>query len=271
MNLNSSKMLLLSALVVVGCGRAATDAEDAQDAVDTTETTSNESALMDLTAVDSSDPGRCAFTSQQVADAAIKRFKNNVKAQECVTATQSGTTVAYVMNACTGKWGKITVTGTVNVTYTANADCSVDAVAKGTGIKVNKAVVDLDATAHFSRSNAGVETIVVNTHSKGGTESVQLDHSGSYTVTRDSSTGVLCRTLAGTWSTDWSTSRANAETSTVATGLKKCGDACPAAGGKVEHDGFLGRKVTVTFDGSAVAQWTSSKGKSGTIDLECTR
>ncbi len=265
---NPLKVMLLAALAVVGCGRMSTDAEDAADAVDTTESTSNESALMDLTAVDSS-VSMCSFTSEQVADAALRRLKSNVKAESCVVATQTGNAVDYAMTACTGKWGRVSVTGTVHVAYTANSDCSVDAVATGTGIKVNKATVDLDATAHFTRDAAGVEKIVVTTRSKGAGENVQLDHSGNYTVIRDLGTGELCRSLEGNWSTNWSAARGTATTSTSATGIKKCGDACPAAGGSVVHHGFGGRVVTVTFDGTSVAQWQSSKGKSGTLNLDC--
>lgn len=266
MNSKPWKVLLLSALAVVGCGRLSSDADDAADAVETTESTSNESALMDLASVEGMS---CSFTSEQVATAAEARLKNNVKDGACVTATRMGNAVDYAMNACTGKFGKLTVTGAVHVVYTANPDCSVDAVATGRGLTVNQAKIDLDATAHFTRDAAGVEKIVVATHSKGAGENVQLDHSGNYTITRDNSSGTLCRTLDGTWSTDWSAARGSATTSTVAMGLKRCGELCPVAGGQVVHDGFGGRKVTVTFDGSPAAQWETSKGKSGTVNMEC--
>lgn len=260
------KVVLLSALAVVGCGRIASDADDAADAVETTESTSNESALMDLATVEGMS---CNLTSERVAELAEARLKNNVKASACVTALRAGNTVDYTMTACTGRFGKVTITGVVKVVYTANADCSVDAHATGTGITVNKATIDLDATAHFTRDANGVEKIVVQTQSKGGNANVTLDHTGSYTVTRDSSSGSLCRTLEGNWSTDWSAARGDVTTSTSATGLQRCAEACPAAGGKVVHNGFGGRVVTVTFDGSAVATWESNKGRSGTIDLAC--
>ncbi len=266
MNPNSWKFLLLSAAVALtGCGRLNTDAEDAQDAVDTTDSTSSESALMEVTSPDGTS--MCSFTSEQVAEAAKARLLLNVKDSSCVVATRTGNAVDYGMTNCTGKWGRLNVTGTVHVVYTGNPDCSVDAVATGTGIQVNKATVDLNATAHYTKDASGLETVVVNTHSKGGGANVQLDHVGSYTVTRDQATG--CRTLDGDWHTDWSSARGSATTSTTATGLQKCGDACPAAGGKVVHDGLLGRVVTLTFDGSAVAHWETNKGKSGTINLSC--
>jgi len=265
MRLNSWNLLLLSSLLVVGCG-VNTDSEDAQNAVDTTEVTSNESALMEMASTDATVTS-CSFTSDQVAEAALGRFKAGTRDASCVQATRTGNEVDYVMTSCSGRWGRLTVTGTMHVVYTANADCSVDAVGSGQGLQVNRATIDLDATAHWSKDSSGVETVVVNTHSKGGGTNVQLDHVGSYTVTRDQATG--CRTLDGQWSTDWSAQRGSATTSTTATGLKKCGDACPAAGGQVVHQGVLGRVVTLTFDGSAVASWETNRGKSGTINLPC--
>lgn len=260
------KVMLLTALAVVSCGRLSTEAEEAKDAVDTTDSTSNEGALMDLASADDVAASACSLTSEQVAQAMTEGVGRRLKDPACVTATRMGSAVDYAMNACTGRYGKVVVTGTVHVVYTANADCSVDAVASGTGIRINQATVDLDATGHYTKDASGLQQVVVSTHSKGGTDDVQLDHVGHYTVTRDSAD---CRTLDGTWSTDWSAARGSATSSTVATGLKKCASACPAAGGHVEHTGVLGRTLTVSFDGSSTAQWSSSKGKSGTVALDC--
>ncbi len=261
------KILMLSAALtlVVGCGQT-TDEEEAQNAVDTTESTSSEGALMEMSTTDSMT-STCSFSSEQVADAALGRFKNNLKDSSCVTATRNGNGVDYVLDACTGKWGRVTVTGTIHIDYTMNADCSVDAHATGTGIHINKAIADLDSTAHYSKDASGLETVVVNSHLVGGNGNVEADHRGKYTVTRDDAT--LCRTLDGNWSTEWTAQRGSATTSTTASGLKRCGDACPAAGGKVVHDGLFGRVFTLTFDGSAVAKWETNRGRSGTINLPC--
>lgn len=257
-------LMLCASLTVVGCGTT-TDEEEAQNAVETTESSSNESALLEMAQTDGTT-STCSFSSEQVADAALGRFKLNLKDASCVTSTRNGKSVDYVLNACTGKWGRVTVTGTVNIDYTMNSDCSVDAHATGTGISINKATVDLDSTAHYSKDANGLETVVVNSHLTGGNGNVEADHHGSYTVTRDADE---CRTLDGNWNTDWTAKRGSAMTSTTATGLKKCGDACPAAGGKVVHDGLFGRVITLSFDGSAVAKWETNKGKSGTINLPC--
>ena len=55
----------------------------------------------------------------------------------------------------------------------------------------------------------------------------------------------------------------------TASGLKKCANSCPVAGGSIVHQGLLGKTITVDVDGSSSAKWTSSNGKSGTVDLKC--
>ncbi|WP_437569962.1 hypothetical protein [Sorangium sp. So ce542] len=50
----------------------------------------------------------------------------------------------------------------------------------------------------------------------------------------------------------------------------RCAAQCPAAGGTVEHAGGLsGVTITIAFDGSDSATWSSSRGRSGTLDLAC--
>ena len=268
MSSKSWKLWLVTAFAVVSCGRLQSEADDASDAVDTVESTSNESALMDLASVENMTS--CSISSEDVAKLALAGFKAKVKDSSCVTATQNGNAVDYVMNSCTGRWGRVTVTGTLHVVYTVNSDCSVDAVATGKAVKVNKATVDIDSSAHYAKNSQGVETLTVKTKSKGSGERGSFDHSGDYLVTRDSSAAAVCRTLDGTWSTVWNGARGTATTGTVVSGVKKCGDSCPAAGGRIEYDGFAGRKLIVTFDGSAVAKWETKAGRTGTVNLNCT-
>ena len=106
---------------------------------------------------------------------------------------------------------------------------------------------------------------MVETHGTGTLKGHTGVRTGSYTVTRDASAG--CMTLNGTWSTRWDGSRAT--TSTDVTGLARCSAACPAAGGVIKHTGVLGKTITVSLDGSAVATYATSGGKSGTLNLQC--
>ena len=77
-----------------------------------------------------------------------------------------------------------------------------------------------------------------------------------------------CVTVAGTWSTSWNGAKSGSN-STEVSGLKKCSSSCAAAGGVIKHTGALGKIVTVSLDGSSTAAWSTSAGKSGTIDLGC--
>lgn len=45
-----------------------------------------------------------------------------------------------------------------------------------------------------------------------------------------------------------------------------CKAMCPSRG-RIEHEGFRGREITIDFDGSSEAKWTSSRG--GTVNLGC--
>jgi hypothetical protein len=49
-----------------------------------------------------------------------------------------------------------------------------------------------------------------------------------------------------------------------------CAGGCPEPGGELTFTGGLsGVTLTITFDGSGIAQWSTSNGKSGTLPLLC--
>lgn len=252
-------------LAVGGCGRGASEADDADDAVGTSGSTSSESALLSAAGEDSTAMPS-GTTNDQLAEAASLKLKSRFK-NGCVTATRNLNVVTYVMVDCTGPYGLVTVSGTMVVTYTRQADGSIRADAAGTGLQVNQGTLDLSAVAIYSRNAAGLETAVVETHGTGtGPRGNTGVRTGNYVVTRDQA--AACVTLEGTWSTVWN-GNANATTSTEVTGLKKCSASCPAAGGLITHTGIFGKVLTVTLDGSSVAAWSTTGGKSGTVNLDC--
>ena len=260
-----TKLLSCAALAfaIAGCG-ANSEANDAEDAVDTSSATSSESALVSSAGEESTSMAS-STPDDQIADAASARLAAKYSSG-CVTSTRSLNVVTYVMVNCTGPYGLVKVSGTLVVTYTRQSDGSIKADAAGTGIKVNDGTLDVAATAIYSKDANGLETAVVQTHGTGtGARGHTADRTGSYTITRDQAAG--CMTLAGNWSTQWDGSKAT--TSTVVTGLSKCAGECPAAGGVIKYTGVLGRTITITLDGSAVASYDTSGGKSGTIDLQC--
>ncbi|MBS1153729.1 MAG: hypothetical protein H6Q89_5427 [Myxococcaceae bacterium] len=251
-------------LAVGGCGRGASDLDDADDAVDTSSSTSTESALLSAAGEETSATAS-GMTDDQIADAASLKLKSRFKSG-CVTATRNLNVVTYVMVDCTGPYGLVKVSGTMVVTYTRQANGSIKADASGTALKVNDGTLDLSAVAVYSKNAAGLETAVVETHGTGtGPKGNTGVRTGNYVVTRDQA--AACVTLEGKWSTAWNGSRATS--STEVSGMKKCAGSCPAAGGLITHTGIFGKVLTVTLDGSSVAAWSTTGGKSGTINLAC--
>jgi hypothetical protein len=179
-----------------------------------------------------------------------------------VTATAIGDTVTYLLVDCTGPWGLVHTSGTVVVTYSVDA-AGVHASASASALSVNGAVIDIDAQGTFS-INGTTKKLVVSTNGAGvGPLGNHVARQGSYTVTWDSAS--MCATLDGNWSTQIGT----AVWSTAVSGFAQCKDACPAHG-TIAHTGGLSHvTVTVTFDGSAVARWSTSNGVSGTVNLLC--
>ncbi|MFH0900423.1 MAG: hypothetical protein V2A73_07320 [Pseudomonadota bacterium] len=88
-----------------------------------------------------------------------------------------------------------------------------------------------------------------------------LTRNGSYTLTWTQD----CYTLEGSWSR----SGAAGTATTAVSDYTRCKGLCPSAG-TITHTGVKGRTVTVTFDGSDVASWSTSGGLSGTVNLLCT-
>ncbi len=263
----SSKNILMFAAVasLLACGQGASESDDADDAVDTSGSTSSESALLSSAGEDTVGMS-ASMTDAQIADSASVKLKGRFNSG-CVTATQVLNVVTYVMVDCTGPYGLAKVSGTMVVKYTRQANGSIKADASGTGLKINNGTLDLSAVATYSKNAAGLETAVVETQGKGtGSRGNTGLRTGSYVVTRDPAAG--CVTVAGTWSTSWNGAKSGSN-STEVSGLKKCSSSCPAAGGVIKHTGALGKIVTVSLDGSSTAAWSTSAGKSGTIDLGC--
>jgi hypothetical protein len=112
--------------------------------------------------------------------------------------------------------------------------------------------------------NGATKTLTVTTSGSGvGLLGNAITRQGSYTVTWDATS--MCATLDGSWATTIGT----ATWSTSVTAFEQCKGACPAQG-TIAHTGGLSHvTVTVTFDGSAVAKWSTSSGASGTVNLVC--
>jgi hypothetical protein len=245
-----------------GCGRFDVDEDNANEGIESAQMSLTEGTLIASTSED--DGAGCGITTAaDLAAAAVAAGATRFQPAGCASVSASDTTLTYTLNECTGRLGLVHVSGTLVAQLTDGSD-GVHIAVSGTGLKANRATFDLNATAVLS-SDGGKCKLVVSTNGSGTTaRGNTFSRVGTYTVERDSATA--CVSLDGQWQLDLSIGRTR---STTATGLARCADACPAAGGTIVHTGLLGRTVTVTFDGSDVASWTSSTGRSGTIDLAC--
>ena len=255
--------LLLSAVILslslLGCGRGE-EVDGAEDADESTTVTSSESALTSELSDEVAQP--MSATPENLASSAATRVGSHLQPASCLTTTVNGATVTYVMVDCTGPYGLVHVTGTLTAVYSHTAGV-VQVVITGTGLKVNAAVIDVNATVKASQANGIKKADVVSNSTGTGPRGGSLSREGTYTVTYDPT--AECVTLDGSWTTKVA---ARTGTTTV-TGYKRCKGSCPAAGGTIVHTQGKLFTVTMTYDGSAVASWATGGGRSGTVNLKC--
>lgn len=254
--------LLLSLLLPfsLGCG-VVDDAADAQDADESVSATTMESAL--TTELSDQSSQSASATGAELAAAAVTRVDSHLTPRGCLTKEVHGATVTYTMNDCSGPYGLVHVTGTLTAVYSRASNGAVHVVISGSGIKINQWTIEVDATVDASQTGTVKRTMVACNSSGSGPRHMSVAREGDYTVTYDPVSE--CITLDGTWTT-----KAGLRTaSTAVSDYARCKGHCPAAGGTITHTRVGGTAITLTYDGSATAAWSTSKGRSGTVNLTC--
>lgn len=252
-------LLSLPACLVLDAEDRADDAALAEEASDSLETGEVEAALL----IASTEAAGAATSAEEAAEAAAGAAGARFQPAGCATAEVQGTTVTYTLDDCAGPFGIARIDGTVQVSYSVAAD-GLHATLAGDGVSARGATLELDAEAVHAVSG-GARTLRVTTAGAAvGPRGRSIERDGSYTARWDAEGS--CFSLDGAWST-----RAGSRTwSTAVSGFERCAARCPAAGGTVEHTGGLsGVTITIAFDGSDSATWSSSRGRSGTLDLAC--
>jgi hypothetical protein len=256
---------LFSISLVAGCGGAnnantsSSDDSHASAALESNGSTSTESALI----VASVDGTQLAASANEAAGMASASLKTQFQPASCVVSvTVTGNSLTYTLKDCSGPWGLVHVSGTVVAAYDKQAD-GIHAELKASGLTVNGATLNLDSQAVFS-VNGSSKQLVVKTDGDGvGFFGTQLARHGSYTLTWDSAS--QCAQLNG----NWSTTIGNDTWSTSVSSFKQCKGLCPVSGTIAHTGGITGVTITVTFDGSADAKWTSSNGRKGDLIMLC--
>lgn len=261
MRITSVTFASLFVVAAVGCGNrdgeSSVDQTAAELAVDSSDSGQIEGAMMSsLLEGTEVQAGLAAPTAEDVAQRMLDRAKARYAPAGCATATRTGAEFDITFNGCTGPRGLRTVTGSIHVVGSVIGNGDFQAVATAQGLMINASIMDIHSTAIYSPS---AKTLSVTSASAGvGPLGNEITRTGAYTVAWTAT----CATVDGAWAT---TVGDAARSTTVQ--MQRCKDSCPT--GSVVHNGRLGRTVTVTFDGTAVANWVSSKGGSGTIGLPC--
>lgn len=252
----------LIAVAAAGCKmQGDTDTASAEGAIDSTDSTQSESAMLSA-AMDGSEaaPGVAPAvpTPQGVADWIDGHIATRFLPAGCAVATESGLTVKVTFSNCTGPRGLREINGEVDFTISAGTGGAIDVAAHAADLQVGAATMSFDSTAAYTVSGS-TKSLAVVTHGEGtGPLGNQIIHDGDYTATWDAT----CVSVDGSWSTE-----VGEKSRSTTASVMKCQNACPT--GTITRDTFLGRTITITFDGTNVATWETSAGRSGTVSLPC--
>jgi hypothetical protein len=260
----TSIALAITTLSIAACqAQSDQDALSAELAVDSTDVSQSESALL-ASAVDGAEVAPAGLvaaagpTPQGVADFIAQHAPQRYQPAGCVTVTQAGLTVKLVFAQCTGPRGLRQLSGELDLTASAGAGGAIDVAAHAVDLEVGQATMTIDSAAVYTVAGA-TKSLAVTSHGTGtGALGNAITHDGAYTTTWDAS----CVSIDGSWSTEVG----EAGRSTTAS-VMRCMNECPT--GTITRDTFRGRTISITFDGTATATWSTSAGRSGTVALPC--
>jgi hypothetical protein len=249
------------ALALVGCmNRGGLNLDTAEGAIESSDSTETEGTVM-MAAVDGADAsGLVAPTPDQVATRIAANVGLRWNPAGCATVASNGATVTITYNDCTGPRGLLHVSGELDLTVSVSGTGTISVHGASNGLKANDAdlVIDLDAT--YAATATGHTLTVATMGSGTGPRGNTVDHEGNYTIAWD--TASQCRSIMGHWQTDIGVRERSNDVN-----ISRCVGGCPT--GTLTHHFLGGASITVTFDGTAIAAWTASTGKSGTVNLTC--
>jgi hypothetical protein len=260
-------MRQLVKLVLLGSSLAAclhkgdgTDVDSAESAVDSSESTEAEGDLVMANLDGVATTGVAALTG----DDAAARIATNIAARwtdGCATVVQSGANITVTYHNCTGPRGLVHVTGELDLAISVSPTGAIAVHATSDDMQVNRASISFTADATYTVTGTAHELAVQTNGSGTGPLGNQIEHEGNYTISWD--TASACRSIQGTWHTDLGSLERSNDVD-----VQRCGDTgCPT--GTVTHHYIGGASIEVTFDGTAVATWSGSGGRSGTVTLDC--
>lgn len=254
--MRSHSWLLL--LTITACAdRATGDAQIAETSADSAMSGQGEAALA-ATLFDGAGGARALPATAADMAQWIATKGRSLTPAGCATSTQTGTSATITFDHCTGRHGLVTIDGTVQAQITSVTASSVAFRITADQLLLGGAALDIDITGTYS-SVAGTQSLAVTSTSTGtGALGNPVTHDGDYTATWDGT----CATVEGTWSTTIGDRDRGLDVS-----LTRCTGACPR--GQVTRTDGRGKTISLSFDGTATASWSSSTGRAGQLQLGC--
>jgi hypothetical protein len=182
----------------------------------------------------------------------------------CASTSQDGTVLTITFDNCNGPRGVAHVTGTLTASlYVIDGTAIVDV--SSPAMSVNGATLTV-----ASQVWAGVtlDAVLLDGFTQGpatGPRGNEVERWGSYVITWPASSE--CSSFRGEWDTEAAPLTDPLKPITTTSDLLRCPGRCPH--GTVSRIFTNGARVTVTLDGSTLAHWESTAGRSGTLDLRC--
>ncbi|MDI1443397.1 hypothetical protein [Polyangium sp. 6x1] len=254
--------LLVFAAPACGPAEGEDESVDVEQALDAFDVSQNEAALVvaSIARLDpkSANPDLAALKAAATAGLVFRPT-------DCVTTSRKDNTVKYLLSGCLGPFKTAKLDGTLDVVYSVGAS-GLHALASARDLHASRAILDIDSEGFFSLDADGVtRRLEVETSGEGqGPRGHRIERAGAYTVTWNATE--KCATFEG----DFETRVGTRAFHTAVSGFARCSGECPAAGGEIVHEKTdLGIHIRITFDGSAEASWSSSRGLHGRIPLFC--
>jgi hypothetical protein len=182
-----------------------------------------------------------------------------------VTSDSAAKTVTYQFSDCTGPFGMVHITGTVNAGWSAPSTTELDLSFTATSLEVNRATIDWSATAKIAAS--------------GSARTMQWDGQFSGTTARGRSfSRQNHKTIAWTTGTSPVCAQANGYSEgdvtgrklrTDVTNWKRCKGACPESGDIKITNEATNKSIDIKFDGGDQITFTGPNGGQLTVTLAC--
>jgi hypothetical protein len=264
------RLSLAASIATLGLSAATAACSSAPDSTDVSDENVATSAAALSTGVGSTGLGGIESSDPTAAAAALVASNDG---KECRTRTldpNDPNVVHVVLNDCTGLMGRHHVSGSLTITFSANADGSLHLELASDSLTLDGLAATHQGSADvtFDGNSRHAVWHSVWTHTRRNGE--LATHNGDHTIDFDSSTG--CRTVNGTGVTHVG----NRQIDSTITNLVTCEgtndvDSCPT--GTIEHDNLAKqRKAVETFDGTDVATIDISRPKGDrtrTVTLNC--